>query len=100
MINLRTHQDTKVVQMCRVLGEQIRALKGKYSYCLDAFDMCLMFDIIIPQKFKIPDFKKYKGVSCPKTHLTMFIQKMVMYAHDNKFLIHCFQYSLSGASLE
>lgn len=30
----------------------------------------------------------------------MFIQKMVTYAHDDKFLIHYFQDSLSGASLE
>ncbi|CAL5191465.1 unnamed protein product [Lathyrus oleraceus] len=29
VINVRTHQDTEVIQMCCVLGEQMRALKGR-----------------------------------------------------------------------
>ncbi|XP_058768881.1 uncharacterized protein LOC131642679 [Vicia villosa] len=100
MINIKAPQDTEVIQMCHVMEEQIRALEGKDTHGLDAIDMCLVSDIIIPPKFKMPKFEKYKGFSCPKTHLTMFIRKMAAYAHDDKFLIHCFQDSLSGASLE
>ena len=62
--------------------------------------MCLVSDLVIPLKFKMPYFEKYKGVSCPKTHLKMFIRKMSAHPPDDKLLIHCFQESLSGASLE
>lgn len=88
VINVTTLKDTKVIQMYRVLGEQIRVIDGKDAYGLDVVDMCLVLDIAILPKFKMLDFVKYKGVRCPKTHLTMFIQKMVTYAHDKKFLIH------------
>lgn len=100
VINVTTHLDTKVIQLCRVMGEQIRALEGKCAYGMDVVDMFLVSYIIIPSKFKILDFEKYIGVRFPKTHLTMFIRKMATYAHDDKFLIHCFQDSLNGESLE
>ncbi|XP_050888935.1 uncharacterized protein LOC127094109 [Lathyrus oleraceus] len=53
----------------------------------------------MPQKFKTPNFEKYKGDSYPKKHLVMFCRKMTSYAHNDKLMIHCFQDSLSGASL-
>ncbi|MCI07430.1 hypothetical protein A2U01_0028497, partial [Trifolium medium] len=46
-----------------------------------------------------PDFKKYKGLSCPKNHLVMYSRKMASFAKDDKLMIHCFQDSLTGASL-
>lgn len=77
-----------------------RAIKGHDTHGLDAFDMCLVLDMVIPPKFKIPDFEKYKGVSCPKTHLLMYCRKMDAYSSNDKFLIQCFQDNLIGVSLE
>ena len=35
-------------------------------------DLCLVPDVIIPPKFKVPDFDKYKGTTCHKSHLKMY----------------------------
>ena len=43
--------------------------------------------MVIP-KFKVPDFDKYKGATCPKNHLKMYCRKMGAYAKDEKLLIH------------
>ena len=55
---------------------------------------------MIPQKFKVPDFDKYKGISCPRTHLRAYCRKMAGHISNDQLLIHYFQDSLSGASLE
>jgi len=46
-----------------------------------------VFDIVIPPKFKVPEFEKYKGASCPQNHLTMYCKKMVAHVGDEKLLI-------------
>jgi hypothetical protein len=53
-------------------------------------------DFRIPHKFKVPDFEKYKGNSCPKDQLTMYVRKMSTYAEDDKVLIYFFQESLAN----
>ncbi|XP_073224765.1 uncharacterized protein [Cicer arietinum] len=50
--------------------------------------MCLVLDVTILPKFKVPEFEKYKGATCPRNHLTMYCRKMASNAH-----------SLSGESL-
>ncbi|MCH86722.1 hypothetical protein A2U01_0007582 [Trifolium medium] len=40
----------------------------------DLANMCLVPDLVLPQKFKVPDFEKYKGLSCPKSHLYMQLE--------------------------
>jgi hypothetical protein len=54
---------------------------------------------VIPHKFKVPDFEKYKGCTCPKAHLTMYARKMSTQTSNDKLLIHYFQDSLAGAAL-
>nr|KYP76623.1 hypothetical protein KK1_020874 [Cajanus cajan] len=61
--------------------------------------MCLVQDIQFPAMFKVPDFQKYTGASCPKGHLTMYYRKMAAYVDNEKLLIHYFQESLSDAAL-
>ncbi|WJX78112.1 hypothetical protein P8452_61366 [Trifolium repens] len=82
-----------------VLERRLRVVEGNNISGLDAFDMCLVPDVVIPAKFKASEFEKYKGLSCPQNHLIMFCRKMASHAHNNKLLIHCFQDSLCGASL-
>lgn len=59
----------------------------------------LVPDVAIPPKFKTPELKKYKVLSCPRSHLVMFCGKMESYAHNDKILIPYFQDILSEASL-
>ena len=52
------------------LEERLRAVEGLGSYPFsDLADLCLVPNIVIPPKFKVPDFDKYKGMTCPKGHL-------------------------------
>ena len=54
--------------------------------------------MVIP-KFKVLDFDKYKGTTCPKNHLKMYCRKMGAYAKDEELLIHSFQESLTGVAV-
>ena len=54
--------------------------------------------MVIP-KFKVPDFDKYKGTTCPKNHLKMYYRKMRAYAKDENLLIHFFLESLTGVAV-
>ena len=61
--------------------------------------MFLVPNIITLPKFKVSDFDKYKGTTCPKNHLKMYFQKMRAYTKDEKLLMHFFQESLAGATI-
>lgn len=72
--------------------ERISTLEQKLK-AMERFrcvDMCLVSGLIIPQKFKVPDFDKYKGVSFPRTNLRAYCRKMVAYTNNNKLIIHYF----------
>ncbi|CAK8530892.1 unnamed protein product [Lathyrus sativus] len=93
-------QDSEAIKMCRDLAEKIRVMEGNNSNSLNSLELCLVPNVVIPPKFKAPEFSKYKGLSFPNIHLKMYCHKMTAYARDEKLMIHCFQDSLSGASLE
>ncbi|XP_017973155.1 PREDICTED: uncharacterized protein LOC108661380 [Theobroma cacao] len=79
--------------------ERLRMIEGMGMYCsMDAIELYLVPDVVIPQKFKVLDFEKYDGTKCPVTHITMYCRRMAAYAHDDKLLIHCFQDSLTSAT--
>ena len=80
--------------------ERLRAIDGISDYPFaDMTELCLVPDIVIPPKFKVPDFDKYKGTTCPKNHLKMYCRKMGTYSRDEKLLMHFFQKSLVGAAI-
>ncbi|XP_050896634.1 uncharacterized protein LOC127103415 [Lathyrus oleraceus] len=99
MVNTERPQDDEIVERCFVLDKRLKAIKGQDTLELNALNMCLVPGLVIPAKFKVPSFEKYKGDNCPKNHLVMFCRKMTSYAHNDKLMIHCFQDSLIGASL-
>src|SRR3954462_9062734 len=51
-------------------------------------------------KFKVPDFDKYKGITCPETRLRSYCRKMAAHAENEPLLMHFFQDSLTGAPME
>ncbi|PNX79654.1 coatomer subunit zeta-3, partial [Trifolium pratense] len=87
-----THQKFKAIE------DRLSMMEGGKDP-LDLANMCLVPDLVLPPKFKVPDFEKYKGLSCPKNHLIMYSRKMASFANDDKLMMHCFQDSLTGASL-
>ena len=53
-----------------LIEERLRAIVGFGDYPFaDMVELCLVRDVVIPSKFKVPDFNKYKGTTCPKNHL-------------------------------
>ncbi|XP_050914958.1 uncharacterized protein LOC127129893 [Lathyrus oleraceus] len=82
------------------LRKEMKALRGKDLFGKSASKLCLVPNVKIPTKFKVPDFEKYKGNSCPLSHLVMYARKMSMYTYNDQLLIHYFQDSLSGAALK
>ncbi|XP_052724622.1 uncharacterized protein LOC108324671 [Vigna angularis] len=83
-----------------VLEKRLRAIEGEGSFeCGDAKKLCLVPDVVIPPKFRLPEFEKYRGNTCPRGHISMYSRKMVAYALDEKLLIHFFQESLTDEAL-
>ena len=83
-----------------LLKEHLKAVEGQRVLGMDANDLGLVFRVKVPPKFKPPTFEKYNGTSCPITHATAYFRKMSVHTEDQGLLIHFFQDSLSGASLE
>ena len=80
-----------------LIEERLRTVEGFSDYPFaDMTDLCLVLDIVIPPKFKVPDFDRYKGTTCPKNHLKMYCRKMGAHSRDEKLLMHFFQDSLAG----
>ncbi|KAL4375941.1 hypothetical protein GQ457_02G028720 [Hibiscus cannabinus] len=65
----------------------------------EVMELSLVPDLTLPPNFKVPEFKKFDGTSCPNAYLTMFCRKMTGYENDDKLLIHCFQDSLIGSAM-
>jgi len=90
----------KGLEKWTALEERIRAVEGKHLYDLvKAVNMCLVPNVVIPKKFRVPEFIRYTGTQCPVTHLKAYYNKMAEVVDDEKLLIHFFQDNLSGAAL-
>jgi len=82
------------------LEARIRAIEGADLYnVVRVPEMCLVPNVVVPKKFRVPKFIKYTGTQCPITHLKSYCNKMAEVVHDEKLLMHFFQDSLSGAAL-
>ncbi|XP_050895943.1 uncharacterized protein LOC127102641 [Lathyrus oleraceus] len=90
----------KVERKVKAIEEKLKAMGSTYVLGLDAAEMCLVPGVIIPTKFKVPNFEKYKGNSDPRTHIRAYCRKMAAYSSDDQLLMHFFQDSISGASLD
>jgi len=83
-----------------LIKERLRAIEGFGDYPFtNMADLCLVLDVVIPPKFKVPDFDRYKGTTSPKNHLKMYCRKMGAHSRDEKLLMHFFQDSLAGAAV-
>ena len=83
-----------------LIEERLRAIKGIGDYPFaDMAELCLVPDVIIPPKFKLPNFDKYKGTTCLKNNLKMYFRETRAYSRDEKLLIHFFQESLAEVAL-
>ncbi|KAA3484756.1 receptor-like protein 12 [Gossypium australe] len=61
-----------MAEMEKMVRRKIQS-NGKVDYhCgIDAKDLSLAPDLVLPPKFKTSEFEKYKGTSYPKAHITL-----------------------------
>jgi len=79
------------------IEKRLKAIEGGRDYAFAGMaELCLVSNVVIPPKFKVQDFDKYKGTTFPKNHLKMYCRKMGAYTKDEKLLMHFFQESLTG----
>ena len=96
----KTDLPKQLEERCRWLEEKFRAMENiDYQCGVDAKDLSLVPDLVLPPKFKMPEFEKYNGTSCPGAHITMFCRRMTGYVNNDQLLIHCFQDSLIGSAI-
>ncbi|XP_017985253.1 PREDICTED: uncharacterized protein LOC108663874, partial [Theobroma cacao] len=95
----QTGENEKDQKKYDLLEERLRAIEGVDRFgTMDATELCLVPDVLIPAKFKVPKFEKYDGTKCPMAHITMYCRKMAAQSHDGKLLIHFFQDNLTGSA--
>lgn len=73
----------KVEKKVRAIKEKLKTMKNNDALGLEATVMCLVPSVVIPAKFKVPNFEKYKGASDPRTHVRAYCQKMTAYSNDD-----------------
>ncbi|KAA3479168.1 intersectin-1-like [Gossypium australe] len=81
------------------LEEKFKVLESADYHCgIDAKELSLVPNLVLPPKFKIPEFENYNGTSCPEAHITMFYRRMTGYVNNDQLLIYSFQDNLIGAA--
>nr|UBX54598.1 hypothetical protein [Lupinus angustifolius] len=92
--------DNAGAEKLNLIEERLKAIEGaSFPDLKNAFEMCLVPDVVLPPKFKVPEFEKYNGTTCLKSHLHMYTWKMSAYHGDDKLLIYCFQDSLARVAM-
>lgn len=82
------------------LRKELWANREKNLFGKNARDLCLVPNVKLPAKFKVPDFEKYKGDTFPETYLTLYSRRISAYTDNHQVLIYYFQDSLAGAALK
>jgi hypothetical protein len=100
-LTIKESQKNKIVKedgldKWAALEQRLRAFEGTSLYDhIKAAEMCLVPNVVIPKKFRVPEFIKYTGTQCIVTHLKAYCNKMAKVVYDEKLLIHFFQDSSS-----
>ena len=63
----------------------MQAFRGKELLGPNVNDLCLVPNVKVPAKFKVPEFEKYKENSCPWDHLVMYIRRMSTHTDNQLF---------------
>ncbi|XP_040942156.1 uncharacterized protein [Gossypium hirsutum] len=69
----RMDSQKQLEERCRWLEEKFKVMESAdHHQEIDAKDLSLVPDLVLPPKFKMPEFEKYNGTSCPEAYITMF----------------------------
>ncbi|XP_016676514.1 uncharacterized protein [Gossypium hirsutum] len=96
---VRVELPKQLEDRCRWLEENFKEMENAdYHGGIEAKDLSLVSDLVLPPKVKTLEFEKYNGTSCPEAHITMFYRRMAGYVNNDQLLIQCFQESLVGSA--
>ena len=97
----RRPEHINVQQRCHFLDKKLKEIEGVNDLkIVDLKELCLVPDLVIPSKFKVPTFEKCDGAKCPENHLATYSCKMAGHAHNEGLLIHVFYDSLIGEATQ
>ena len=91
--------EEKMEELARELRREIKANRGS-SDLVRTHDLCLVPRVDVPKKFKVPEFDRYNGLTCPQNHIIKYVRKMANYVDNDSLMIHCFQDSLMEDAAE
>ena len=80
--------------------EAERDRRYERSGSVDPKEQCLVPDLVMPPKFKLPKFEKYDGTKCPGNHLATYCNKMAGHARNENLLIYAFYESLTEGAAQ
>ena len=87
----------QVKSQVETLTKKIRITEGSDTRGSVDLDNLINFpQVILPPKFKAPEFVKYDGIRDPCTHLCMFCRKMAPYGDNHPLPCQIFPDSLTG----
>ena len=88
------------VRKFQLLEKAFQAIEGTDKFrALDAQSLSLVSNLIIPPKFKVPEFEKFNGTTDPSVHIRMYLQKMAGYEKNEKLLFIASSIALLGQQL-
>ena len=97
----RQSEHISLQQRCNLLDKKLKEIERMDDLeSVDPRELCLVPDVVILPKFKIPTFKKYDGTECLENHLATYCKKMARHARNEDLLIHVFYDSLVGATAQ
>lgn len=81
----------EVENKVRDIEQKLKVMEGFNVIGTYSAEICLVPNVRIPVKLKVPDFEKYKGESDSRIHIRAYYRKMVAYSNDDRFLIIYFK---------
>ena len=88
-------------QRCSLLDKKLKEIKSVNDLgSVDPRELCLVPDLVIPPKFKMPKFEKYDGTKCLENHLATYCKKMAGHVRNEGLLIYVFYDSLTGVAAQ
>ena len=91
--------EERMEELARELCREIKANRGSGDL-VKTHDLCLVPRVDVPKKFKVPEFDRYNGLTCPQNHIIKYVRKMANYSDNDSLMIHCFQDSLMEDAAE
>ncbi|OMO50172.1 reverse transcriptase [Corchorus capsularis] len=81
------------------IEEKFKGIGGQQTYFKGVDKVALVTDLVLPAKFKVPEFEKFDGTKSPEDHVNTYVRQMQPYCSDD-MLMHHFQRSLAGSSFK